>query len=111
MPLEETLTLQQMKAMQERLQERYKEKWEPIEPKTARNKMLWMQAEIGEAAQIIKKRGDEAIMQDAQTREDFIEEMCDVLMYWNDILLCYGIPPEQVAAVYKKKHERNMNRW
>ena len=40
-----------------------------------------------------------------------IEEMADVLMFYNDVLLCYGITPEELEEVYRAKHERNMTRW
>ena len=40
---------------------------------------------------LLKKQGDESIMQDMPVREHFIEEMCDTLMYLNDVMLCYGI--------------------
>ena len=32
-------------------------------------------------------------------------------MYFNDVLLCYDITPEEFAAVYRKKHDTNMSRW
>lgn len=60
---------------------------------------------------LLKKQGDESIMQDMPVREHFIEEMCDTLMYLNDVMLCYGISPEELEKVYLKKHEKNMKRW
>lgn len=50
-------------------------------------------------------------MKHPETRRHFIEEMCDTLMYFNDILLCYGITPEELEQVYLEKHEKNMKRW
>ena len=73
--------------------------------------LLWMIIEAGEMADIIKKKGDEAILHDAEARSHFVEETCDVLMYLNDVLLCYGITPEEIAAAYRAKFERNMTRW
>ncbi len=105
------LDLTELQAIQRQLQEKYKHKWEPIDSAHARNKLLWLTGEVGEVAQVIKHHGDDAIVRDPATRNHFIEEMCDVMMYWNDILLCYGITPEEVEAVYRQKHERNMNRW
>ena len=32
-------------------------------------------------------------------------------MYLNDVMLCYGITPEELAATYRAKHQRNMTRW
>ena len=100
-----------MQAIQRELQEKYKDKWGSLTPEVARNQLLWMMIEAGEMADIIKKDGDGAIMNDADVRRHFIEETCDVLMYLNDVLLCYGITPEEVEAVYLEKHERNMKRW
>ena len=77
----------------------------------AKDKLLYMFIEAGEMADIIKKQGDESIMQDMPVREHFIEEMCDTLMYLNDVMLCYGISPEELEEVYLKKHEKNMKRW
>ena len=107
----EQLNLGEMQALQTALQEQYKEKWGGLYPEKAVQMMLWMMAEMGEAAQIIKKRGSDSIMADQAVRADFVEEMCDVLMYFNDILLCFDISPEEFAAIYRQKNERNMNRW
>lgn len=70
-----------------------------------------MMIEAGEVADIIKKQGDDRIMNDPDVREHFIEEMCDTLMYFNDVMLCYGITPEELKKVYLDKHKKNMNRW
>ena len=96
---------------QKMYQEKYKEKWTPMEPQYAKDKLLYMFIEAGEMADIIKKQGDESIMQDIQVREHFIEEICDTLMYLNDVMLCYGISPEELEEVYLKIHEKNMKRW
>lgn len=32
-------------------------------------------------------------------------------MYYNDILLCYGISEEELKEVYITKFEKNMKRW
>jgi len=101
----------EMQSIQRELQEKYKDKWGLLTPEVARNQLLWMMIEAGEMADVIKKDGDRAIMQDADVRRHFIEETCDVLMYLNDVLLCYGITPEEVEEVYLEKHERNMKRW
>ena len=105
------LGIKEMQEMQRRLQEKYFEKWGGLSPKKAREMLLWMIAEAGEAADVIKQSGDGEIMKSGETREHFIEEMCDVMMYFNDILLCYGIKPEEFRKIYLEKHERNMSRW
>ena len=70
-----------------------------------------MMIEAGEAADVIKKQGDAPITDDPETRRHFIEEMCDVMMYFNDVLLCYSITPDELEEVYRAKHRRNMSRW
>lgn len=104
-------TINEMLEMQRKLQEKYKDKWEPICPETGKNKMLWMIGEIGEVIDIVKKNGGKKAAEDNEIRSHLIEEMADVLMYYNDMLLCYGITAEELREVYKKKFERNLNRW
>jgi len=100
-----------MQEMQKRLQERYAGWWEPVDAEHGRNKVLWMLAELGEAIQVLKRKQTSEIMETGEVRHDFVEELADVLMYFNDILLCYDISPEEFEAVYRAKHERNMTRW
>lgn len=82
-----------------------------LSPEKGRDSLLWMMIEAGEVADIIKKQGDAKITGDEQVRNHFIEELCDVLMYLNDVMLCYSISPEELAEIYREKHERNMKRW
>lgn len=105
------LSFVEMQKIQRELQEKYKDKWQGISPEVARDKLLWMMIEAGEMADIIKKDGDQAIMDDAETRTHFIEEICDVLMYLNDVMLCYKISPSDLKEIYLAKHKRNMGRW
>ena len=100
-----------MQQIQRELQEKYKSKWNPLTPERGRDSLLWMLIEAGEIADVIKKQGDERIMNDADVRKHFIEEMCDTLMYFNDVMLCYDIAPEELQEVYLEKHKRNMSRW
>lgn len=104
------LTFVEMHQMQRELNEKYRGKWEPNEPSNARNQLLWMIGEAGEVIDIIKKLGDDAICADAGVRAAFVEEMVDVLMYFNDVLLCYGVSAGDIAAAYRAKHAKNMFR-
>ena len=106
-----SLELKDMREMQQALQARYAGWWEPVDPEHGKNKMLWMLAELGEAIQVVKRHPPQTIMTQEKTRHDFVEELADVLMYFNDILLCYDIAPEEFEAVYRAKHQRNMTRW
>lgn len=107
----EEFTMQQMQEMQRQLQEKYKHKWEPIIPDNGKNKLLWMIGEIGEVIDIIKKNGADKVMENKETRAHLVEEMADVLMYYNDVMMCYGITPEELKKVYVEKFEKNMKRW
>ena len=104
-------TVEEMLTMQKELQEKYKDKWETISPAAGKHKLLWMIGEIGEVIDIIKKNGDQKSVEDTQLRQHLIEEMADVLMYYNDILLCYGISEKELKDTYVAKFEKNMNRW
>ena len=80
-------SINEMQSMQKELQDKYKERWERICPETGKNKFLWMIGEIGEVIDIIKKNGDKSTVADSSVREHHIEEMADVLMYYNDVML------------------------
>lgn len=107
----EDFTMQEMQEMQKALQNKYKHKWEPIGPETGKNKLLWMIGEIGEVIDIVKKHGGSEACSDEKLRAALIEEMADVLMYYNDVMLCYGITPEELKQAYTRKFEKNMTRW
>lgn len=110
-PDRKPFSLERMQQIQTELQAKYLEKWGGLSPEKSVRTLLWMIGEAGEVADIIKKQGETAIMNDPAIRHDFVEEMCDVLMYFNDLMLCYGITPKELETVYEAKHERNMKRW
>lgn len=107
----ETFGFEEMQKIQHELQEKYKDKWPQLSPRQGRSTLLWMMSEAGEIADIIKKKGDESIMMDPVVRQHFVEEMCDVMMYFNDLMICYNISAEEIERVYRAKHRRNMERW
>ena len=104
-------SMEEMRNMQQALQNRYKDKWEPIGPETGKNKLLWMIGEIGEVIDIVKKHSGTSACTDPDLSKDLIEELADVLMYYNDVLLCYGITPDELGQSYREKFQKNMNRW
>ena len=104
-------TLNEMLAMQKTLQDNYKDIWTPIGPETGKNQLLWMIGEVGEVIDIVKKNGGTKACSDSKLRKDLVEELADVLMYYNDVLLCYGITAEELKQAYTEKFERNMKRW
>ena len=83
----EEFTVNEMQEMQRILQDKYKNKWEAIGPDTGKNKLLWMIGEVGEVIDIVKKHGDVAAISDPELRSRLVEEMADVLMYYNDVIL------------------------
>ena len=107
----ETFSVNEMLEMQRTLQDKYKDKWEGISPEIGKNKLLWMIGEVGEVIDIVKKYGDREACDPEGKRADLIEELADVLMYFNDVLLCYGITVEELKEIYVRKFERNMTRW
>ena len=55
-----------------------------------------MLGEVGEVIDIIKKNGDKNVVEDVDVRQQLVEEMTDVLMYYNDVRLCYGISEQEL---------------
>ena len=104
-------SINELLEMQKKLQDNYKDKWEPVCAETGKNKLLWMIGEIGEVIDIIKKYGGKKASSDTEIRNDLVEELADVLMYYNDVMLCYGISAEELKRVYTEKFEKNMKRW
>ena len=104
-------TINEMLAMQTALQEKYKDIWEGVSPEVGQNKILWMIGEIGEVIDVVKKNGWEEATQNPDHRKELVEELADVLMYYNDVLLCYGITAEELKKAYTEKFQRNMTRW
>ena len=104
-------TINEMQEMQKQLQDKYKDKWEGISPEVGKNKLLWMLGEVGEVIDIVKKNGDRKACEEEEVRQHLVEELADVLMYYNDVLLCYGITAEELKKVYVEKFEKNMKRW
>ena len=105
------LKISEMMEYQAQLQAKNFANWGGLKPEIARDQLLWAIIEAGEAADIIKKRGDGAILNEAEPRAHFAEEIADTMMYLMDVLDCYGISAEEFSEVYRKKAERNLTRW
>ncbi len=104
-------SINEMHEMQKALQDKYKDRWEPICADAGKNKLLWMIGEIGEVIDIVKKHGGTKASQDEKIRKDLIEELADVLMYYNDVMLCYEITADELKHSYTQKFAKNMSRW
>ena len=105
--------INEMLDMQKRLQYQYKDKWkwEKLSPEAGKPTLLWMIGEIGEVIDIIKKHGDRKASEDIELRKDLVEEMADVLMYYSEVMLCYGISADELKQAYTAKFKKNMTRW
>lgn len=104
------LRVSEMLDMQRELQELHRGDWGGVYPKKARDQLLWGIGEIGEVIDVIKKRGDDEIMNNPETRAHFVEELSDVWMYLCDVMLCYGISAGEYSELHARKHARNMKR-
>ncbi len=49
--------------------------------------------------------------EDEKLKREHVEEMADVLMYYNDVLLCYEISADELKQSYSEKYKKNMERW
>ena len=96
------LKLSEIMSMQKELQEKHKGEWTSLTPEYGRSCLLWMMVEFGEVVAIVKKREENAIMNDGTVRNAFIEELADVMMFYNDALICYGITPEELSNAFLK---------
>ncbi len=103
--------INEMLDMQRSLLDRYRDIWPPLCPERGKDQLLWMIGEIGEVIDIIKKHSCEAVCRDDALRSHLVEELADVLMYYNDVLLCFGISADELKQSYISKFERNMQRW
>jgi NTP pyrophosphatase (non-canonical NTP hydrolase) len=104
------LRISDMLQYQRVLLEKHKDNWDPHIPENGRNSLLWCIDEIGEIIAIIKKKGEQAIMENEHVRAHFVEECSDVMMYFVDMLDCYGISAEEFSEAFEKKAKRNLNR-
>jgi len=96
--------------LQKQLWEQHKDSWSPLTPEYGRNSLLWMFEEMGEVVAIIKKKGEEKIMNDPNVRNHFVEELSDVMMYYVDTLIRFGVTPDEISEAYLKKSKTNLTR-
>ena len=79
---------------------------------TPKNLAMALSVEAAELAELFLWDDNTSSFETAMTQNEHLqEEMADVLMYFNDIMLCYGITEEELKQTYINKFEKNMNRW
>ncbi len=113
-PMDKTspgMTIGEMVELQKRLHERYRDKWGELSSRWTKDMLLWMMSEAGEAAEVIKHHHMAQILAPGEVRDHFVEELCDVLMYFVDVMLCAEITPEELSSSFRAKFEKNMGRW
>ena len=108
---EETLdlSLADMLEMQTELHAEHPE-WGALDATAGRNQLLWLTGELGEVIDVVKKNDAAHLTQPGYVRDCLTEEIADVMMYLNDVLLCYDIAPEEISRAYYKKHLYNLRR-
>ncbi len=105
------LTVDEMQRLQRELHEAYGDDWAPLCPDQAIPSFLWMLGEAGEVIDVMKKEGIDAVIHDPDTHAFFTEEVCDVLMYLMDTMLCLSVTPEEIADAFRQKQQKNLHRW
>lgn len=104
------LSVFEMMELQRKLHEIHKDSWSPLTKEYARNSLLWTVEELGEVIAIVKKKGEDKIMNDSVVRNHFIEELSDVFMYLTDVMLRFDISSEEFSTMFREKCNRNMDR-
>lgn len=107
----EDFSFGEMLEMQKQIREKYDRYWGKLRPEVVKDKLLWMIGEASEVGDIIKKNGELATRDTPQLRAHFIEEMCDVMMYYNEILMCMDVSTDELKKAYVEKFNTNMQRW
>lgn len=104
------LSISEMQELQQKLQKAFEDKWGKQKTEDAKAHLLYMIEEMGECISIIKKKGIQAILEDKNIRDRFLEEITDVQNYYIEVLNCLKITPEEFSNAYIEKHEHNMKR-
>ena len=103
------LKISELKQMQFKLFDMH-EDWNDMEPKYAKDHMLYMVEELGECISIMKKKKVDSVMNDEHVRTRFIEELGDVLMYYIEVMNRLDISAEEFTKIYLDKYNTNLNR-
>ena len=104
-------SIEDMQALQNQMHDKHKAIWQANTVSNGQDKLMWMIGEVGEVIAILKNHSPEVILETPSLREHFVEELVDVLMYYNDVLLSFGISPDELEESYRQKVAKNMTRW
>jgi len=103
------MTLNELVSLQKELQGARPE-WGGYSPERGRNQLLWLLGEAGEVIDIVKRNTPEQCAASGEIHDHLVEELADVMMYFVDVMGCYGISAEEFSKGYRMKHDRNMKR-
>lgn len=102
------ISISDMQEMQTRL--RIAKGWTDTEPNCAKDHLLNMIGEVGEVADIFKKKGIDKCMTNPEVRAMLVEELADMEMYFIEVMNRLQITPEEFSQAYIRKHEKCMSR-
>lgn len=102
------ISISDMQQMQTNL--RIAKGWTDTAPENAKDHLLNMIGEIGEVADIFKKKGIDKCMSDPEIRAMLVEELADVEMYFMEVLSRLQVSSKEFSQAYVNKHSRLMDR-
>ncbi len=102
------INISDMQQMQTNL--RVAKGWTDTEPMYAKDHLLNMIGEIGEVADIFKKKGIDKCMSDPKVRAMLVEELADVEMYFIEVLNRLQVSSKEFSQAYVNKHIGLMDR-
>lgn len=105
---EDNITISDMQEMQTEL--RIAKGWTDTAPENSKDHLLNMIGEIGEVADIFKKKGIDKCMSDPKVRAMLVEEMADVQMYFVEVMNRLQITSKEFSQAYVNKHNKIMGR-
>lgn len=104
------ITINEMIDYSQRLWEKHKDEWAPMEPGYAYIFLLWLIGELGEVVEVIKKEGQEAVVRNRKVRHKMIEEIVDCFAYLVEVMNRFKISGGEFSQEYHKKMRYNLRR-
>ncbi len=105
------ISIKQMLEMKRALNDKYGKDWIKLSPENGHYSVLWAIGEVGEMIDIIKKQGHKSIMENADIRKEFIQELTDVMSYLTSVMICYDISAEEFSKNFEEKYAYNIKRF
>lgn len=99
-----------MMELSENLYKLHEHEWMAKTPESNIYWLAWLVSEVGEVIDVVKKKGTDKIMNDANTRHEMLKEITDCYMHLADILNRYQFTAEEFSKVYRDKMNYNLSR-